>query len=187
MIETEKKYRLSKEVFDKLGEVFKTMFYRECSEENILYTGNNLKASEVLRTRKVSDVWGYRDFVVTYKGKATTNKGIKSRTEIEFKTRERTVLEFIQCLGYLPTLVYEKKRKDFFQEKTIVSLDELPFGYYMEIEGSAEHIGRIEDMLRDRFLIELNTEHLSYPDLTQLYGKLINGVVEARFLPLTTP
>lgn len=57
-------------------------------------------------------------------------------------------------------------------------LDELPFGLYMEIEGTLEDIDRAEKRLG---LIESEREPRGYPRLTIKYGKLVNGVAEARF------
>ncbi len=180
MIETEKKYKLDKRQFNKLNTILGHPI-KYSKEENIIYSGNNLRTSEVLRIRKLSDGYGVREYIVAYKGKATSSDGIKSREEIEFSLGNSNIENFIVALGYFPVLVYEKKRKDWTQDNCIISLDELPFGYYMEIEGTKESIQKIEHRFKDRFGMILDTENFSYPDLTQIYGKSVNGVMEARF------
>ena len=58
-------------------------------------------------------------------------------------------------------------------------LDELPFGYYMEIEGDKEDILKVEKLLGAD---GLQPEPRGYPRLTQKFGKENkNGVFEARF------
>ena len=57
-------------------------------------------------------------------------------------------------------------------------LDEVPFGYYMEIEGSMEDILVAEKLLGAD---KLEPETRGYPRLTLKYGKNINGVFESRF------
>src|SRR6476620_4850322 len=133
MIEIEKKYKLSKQRFDILKEVFESDLLDEYREENTLYTGGTLSNVEVLRSRTINSVGGARMYVLTYKGEAETfPDGVKSRKEIEISP-DVNPEEFLKCLGYVPSLFYEKKRIDHKPIGTTLSLDELPFGYYMEI------------------------------------------------------
>jgi hypothetical protein len=57
-------------------------------------------------------------------------------------------------------------------------LDELPFGLYIEIEGTVEAIREIEKLLA---IGDLESVEETYPQLTIKYGDEINGIVEARF------
>ena len=58
-------------------------------------------------------------------------------------------------------------------------LDELPFGFYMEIEGSMKDIRKAEKMLGAE---GLEVEARGYPRLTLKFGTANpDGVVESRF------
>ncbi len=178
MIETEKKYKLDKAKYDKLFEALESWLEDEYKEENILY---NIASPNVLRLRKIRGLLG-NNIVATFKGQATVNgNGIKSRQEVEFSTQSSSVFDFIEALNYRKQLVYEKNRLDFECKNAVISLDELPFGYYMEIEGTEEAIYELEGFFTNTLGLSLDVEKYSYPDLTQIYGKTVNGVVEARF------
>ena len=81
-------------------------------------------------------------------------------------------------LGLKPVLVYEKYRDTWKFRSVEIVLDELPFGEYMEVEGSITAIKEAEILLG---LEDLETEHETYPRLTARLGKRSGGVVEARF------
>ena len=74
----------------------------------------------------------------------------------------------IEKLGYKLAIVYEKHRKAWHLGNVEVVLDELPFGYYMEIEGAMEDILEAEKLLGAD---DLETEARGYPRLTLKYGK----------------
>jgi hypothetical protein len=57
-------------------------------------------------------------------------------------------------------------------------LDELPFGLFMEIEGSITDIELAEIMLEAE---SFTTEHATYPSLTAQLGLQNGDVFEARF------
>jgi hypothetical protein len=57
-------------------------------------------------------------------------------------------------------------------------LDELPFGDYMEIEGSITGIREAEMLLDAQ---DLEPELETYPRLTAKMGSIVNGVMESRF------
>ncbi len=57
-------------------------------------------------------------------------------------------------------------------------MDALPFGDFMEIEGSITAIAEAEMFLD---IEDFQTEHETYPSLTRKYGKKIGNVTEARF------
>jgi adenylate cyclase class IV len=89
----------------------------------------------------------------------------------------------IDRLGYKLDVVYEKHRKAWHLGGVEVVLDELPFGYYMEIEGSKEDILKVEKLLGAD---ELVPEARGYPRLTLKFGKENkSGVIESRFAKKT--
>ena len=85
-------------------------------------------------------------------------------------------------LGFTPALIYEKRRKSWKLNNTEVVLDELPFGRFMEIEGTAESIETVEALLS---LKSSEVVDETYPALTARYGTNVDGVIEARFTKIT--
>lgn len=188
MIETEKKYKLNKENFEIIKKFLKKRYFTWTDkEENILYNGNQLSTDTVLRLRKWQRVEGktwLKGSTVTYKGKSTINEGVKSRLEVETSVEDNFGV-ILNSLGYTPKLVYEKIRQEFNRadgRSALILLDELPFGYYMEIEGTVDTIKEAEKLLLSEGIdLSESVEIYSYPDLTQIYGKSVNGVTEVRF------
>ena len=78
--------------------------------------------------------------VLTFKGKATLDRGIKSRIEIEsgVETSEN-VGQIFEALGFTPVFRYEKRRTAWqFSDPALplVVVDETPIGLFAEIEGA---------------------------------------------------
>jgi len=177
-IEIEKKYRLTKKQHEsarrRLPEIGALLQYEEF-EENTLYGGNGLKVGRsVLRLRRVGD-----DAILTYKKRLPTSSSIKRQREDETQVADPEALNAILlALGFTPTLVYEKRRETWVLGRAEIVIDELPFGLYMEIEGTARDIRAVETRLAVK---NLKAENLSYPELTFEKGKKSRGVIEARF------
>ncbi len=178
-IEIEKKYRLDRELWERLparlaalgalaagGEEF---------EENTLYGGQGLDPRRrVLRLRRTGE-----RAVFTYKERDPTGEAIKRQREEETEVSDAAALAAIlDALGYRPALVYEKRRTTWQLGGAEVVIDELPFGLFAEIEGGEDEILRAESLLG---LEAAEAEHLSYPALTARHGTERDGVVEARF------
>lgn len=181
-IEIEKKYRIDKkrlvELTAKLGELEASFSY-ETFEENYLHRGGLLDGTNaVLRLRKTE-----AHTILTYKEKVATDNDFKHQIEFETEVSDVDATEsIIEKLGYKLSVIYEKHRKSWHLGNVEVVLDELPFGYYMEIEGSMEDISTVEKLLdADKLEIEAR----GYPRLTLKYGKLVNGVTESRFAKKT--
>lgn len=177
-IETEKKYRLDKkrlvEITAKLAELG-AEFASEVFEENYLHRGGVLdERAAVLRLRKT----GSRT-LLTYKERMASEADFKHKIEHETEVADVNETEnIIEKLGYTLSVVYEKHRKTFHMGNVEVVLDELPFGLYMEIEGSMEDITKAEKKLG---IEDLEPEARGYPRLTMKYGKLKGSVTESRF------
>ena len=177
-IETEKKYKIDKkllvELTNKLPEIGAVFAY-ETFEENYLHRGGVLdERGAVLRLRKTKD-----KTVLTYKEKVGSQAEFKQQIEHETVVADVDATEaIIERLGYVLASVYEKHRKAWHLGNTEVVLDELPFGYYMEIEGSIEDILAAEKLLG---IEHLENEPRGYPRLTAKFGKQIGTVMEARF------
>lgn len=177
-IETEKKYRLSpkrlEEITARLAEL-DAEFRKEVFEVNYQHRGGDMdERGATLRLRKIGDFT-----VLTYKEKIKTADGSKQRVEYETSVADVDAMEeIIERLGYRLTAVYEKRRKYWRLGNAEVVLDELPFGQYMEIEGTIEDIATIEGLLG---LKEIEREPRGYPRLTIKYGKTVDGVATAKF------
>lgn len=177
-IEIEKKYRLNKkrwvEIISKLGKLG-AEFRSEVFEENYLHRGGVIdERGAVLRLRKIGDTT-----LLTYKERVQNDSDIKHRIEHETTVADVDETEsIIGLLGYKLSVIYEKHRKTWHLGDVEIVLDELPFGLYMEIEGTIDAIGEAEALLNIR---DLRPEPRGYPRLTVKYGKLVGDVSEARF------
>ena len=177
-IEIEKKFRLSKkqreEVLQRLPEIGAQRKGEEF-EVNTLYTGESLELSNsVLRLRRA----GKRG-ILTFKQRFPSESDIKHQREEETRVEDPGAMEAIlEAIGFEPALVYEKRRETWTLGKTEIVIDELPFGLFMEIEGSEQDIRDIEKKLAIK---RLRTELATYPQLTQKHGVDQDGVIESRF------
>lgn len=177
-IETEKKYHLGAkrvdEVTQRLVELGAT-FEKEVFEVNYQHRGGEMdERGATLRLRKIGDFT-----VLTYKEKVATENGAKSKIEFETSVSDVDAAEaIIERLGYRLTAVYEKRRKYWRLGEVEVVLDELPFGLYMEIEGTTEAIAKAQKKLG---LKEIEQEPRGYPRLTIKYGKKDGEVSVAKF------
>ena len=177
-IETEKKYRLSAkrlgEITDQLHELG-AEFRKEVFEVNYQHRGGDMdERGATLRLRKIGDFT-----VLTYKEKIKTEDGSKQRLEYETSVADVDAMEkIIERLGYRLTAVYEKRRKYWHLGDVEVVLDELPFGNFMEIEGTLDAIEKAEKQLG---LKDLEHQPRGYPRLTIKYGKTVDGVATAKF------
>lgn len=177
-IEIEKKYRLSGEQRDKVLEELKEFgaeYKGEDFEENTIYRGGVLgEKHAVLRVRKTQ-----AKTILTYKERIPSPAGIKHQIEHETEIENAGALEkIIESLGFQKDLVYEKQRRTWHFRDVEIVLDELPFGSFMEIEGSITAIKEAE-MLLD--IEDFPAEHETYPHLTRKFGKRNGNLIEARF------
>jgi adenylate cyclase class 2 len=93
-------------------------------------TGDLSSTAQVLRLRQ--------DTVarLTYKGPSEMNSGVRSRREIEFTVSDfEAARNFFEALGYQVRVIYEKYRTTYQLAGVEVTLDELPYGDFAEIEG----------------------------------------------------
>lgn len=177
-IEIEKKYRLTgkqrEEVLLRLPEIGARR-KGEDFEVNTLYAGDSLDVRHsVLRLRRI----GKRG-ILTYKERLPTPSDIKHQREDETSVEDPEAMELIlDALGFTAALVYEKRRETWMLGKSEIVLDELPFGLFMEIEGTEQGIRDIESKLGIK---GLRTEAATYPQLALKHGTDRGGVVESRF------
>ena len=88
------------------------------------------KNAQVLRLR--------RDLAnrLTYKGPGKVKEGVSARKEIEVTVGDfEETKKLLEALGYQVSMVYEKYRAVYEYESVLITLDEMPFGNFAEIEG----------------------------------------------------
>ena len=177
-IETEKKYRLGpkrlEEITQKLVDLG-GVFEKEVFEVNFQHRGGEMdERGATLRLRKIGDYT-----VLTYKEKVKSENGAKQKIEYETNVSDVDAAEkIIEHLGYRRTAVYEKRRKYWQLDDVEIVLDELPFGLYMEIEGTEDSISGAARRLG---LKDIELEPRGYPRLTIKYGRMNGDVAEAKF------
>jgi len=86
---------------------------------------------------------------LTYKGPAEEIGGVRSRREIEFTVSDfEAARALLEALGYRVSLIYEKYRTVYELDGVLVSLDEMPYGDFGELEGpDAESIRAVAQKL----------------------------------------
>lgn len=177
-IEIEKKYRLTKKQREEVVKRLPGLGAERVGNEfevNVLYTGETLDAKRsVLRLRRIGDVG-----ILTYKERFPTDSDIKHQQEDETPVADPDAMESIlDAIGFTPAIVYEKRRETWRLGETEIVVDELPFGLFMEIEGSEANIRDIERKLAMK---SLKSERSTYPQLAYKHGIDFGGVIEARF------
>lgn len=85
----------------------------------------------VLRLRKDNHA------IFAFKGPSELADGIFSRQELEFTVGDFEMAQkFLEALGYVRIMIYEKYRAIYDLNHCHIMLDELPYGDFVEIEGS---------------------------------------------------
>lgn len=177
-VEIEKKYRLTKverETLLKLLQESDAQFCGEEIEENTLFAGGNIDFNNcVLRLRRVGDA-----AILTYKERLPSSSSIKQQREDETLVEDPDAMtSILEELGYRPAIVYEKRRATWRFAETEVVVDELPFGFFAEIEGEEQAILNVERILG---LSDLAAEMATYPQLAAQHGKKVGKMTESRF------
>lgn len=116
-------------------------------EVNVRYddsAGTLNREHKVLRLRRDTRIR------LTYKdeGGERTASNALSRYEAEVEVSDFEVMDAIlRKLGYRPYMIYEKYRTTYELDGAEVTLDEMPYGNFVEIEGDDETISRALERL----------------------------------------
>jgi adenylate cyclase class 2 len=134
-------------------------------EDNILFDTPDQRLTHqqcLLRLRRD------RRNILTYKEPAAAAESdFKVRQEYEVEVSDLAQTQAIfERLGFVPTLRYEKYRETFIYQDTEILLDEMPFGTFLEIEGTREAIRTIAGKLGLDFACRL----------TASYGEIFDAV-----------
>ncbi len=82
--------------------------------------------------------------VLTFKGPGIAGKH-KSREELEIELpRQNPMAAILENTGFKPDFVYEKYRTEYQQPPSagVITLDETPIGFFLELEGSPRWIDK---------------------------------------------
>ncbi len=105
---------------------------------------------------------------LTFKGPSDMNSAISSRQEIEVEVGDLdTTRAILEALGYQVVVCYEKYRAAYQLGSVEVSLDEMPFGTFSEIEGPGE-----ESIRAAAEQLGLNWEARSKLNYLSIFGAL---------------
>lgn len=73
---------------------------------------------------------------LTYKGQSDPTREVSARSELEVEVSDlETAKAILEALGYEVMVEYEKYRKAYMLGDVEISLDEMPFGIFTEVEG----------------------------------------------------
>ncbi|MEE9323375.1 MAG: class IV adenylate cyclase [Candidatus Aenigmarchaeota archaeon] len=112
-------------------------------EHNLVFDNGEIRDSGfLLRLRKFNN-----RSLLTFK-KAITKKEFKEADEVQTDVKDfEGMKEILINLGYEIFWVYEKHKTNFSLGNTLICVDRLPFGTYMEIEGNENAIRNVIERL----------------------------------------
>lgn len=85
-----------------------------------------------------------RRATLTFKGPRQKSRSFKVREEFETQVQDpRQTRLILRSLGLREVFAYEKKRTVLRKGRVTVSIDELPFGSFLELEGERHEIVRL--------------------------------------------
>jgi adenylate cyclase class 2 len=117
-------------------------------ESNNVYdtpSGEVRASGQLLRLREAGEIC-----TLTWKGLAQATGAHKSRTEVETSVGSAAAVDTIlRQLGYSPVFRYEKFRTEFARsgERGVITLDETPIGWFLELEGEPDWIDATASLL----------------------------------------
>lgn len=124
--------------------------------------GDLIRRMQVLRLRQDQLVH------LTYKGPGEVLGGTRLRQEIEFTVSDfENARSLLEALGFQVVLMYEKFRTTFDLGEVHVTLDEMPYGDFIEIEGPDP-----ESIYRTAQSLELDWEARILDSYTVLFDNL---------------
>lgn len=143
-----------------------------CSQERIhefnlrydLPDGSLVAQKQVLRLRKDTQAR------LTFKGPGVMEEDVLLRKEIEVEVSDfDTTNRLLEALGFQVVMMYEKYRANYLMDSLVLSVDEMPFGLFVELEGeSSAQVRRAADVLGLDWEARIN---LSYSALLNQYNQ----------------
>lgn len=136
-------------------------------ETNLRFDTRDKKLSEraqVLRLRQDDQA------ILTFKSPGEIMDGVISRTELEVVVSNfQNTRAILEALGFQVYMTYEKYRQNFQLNNLVASVDEMPYGNFIELEGnSPEHVRSTAALLGLDWEQRIN---LSYTALLGLFNQ----------------
>jgi predicted adenylyl cyclase CyaB len=142
-------------------------------EENYRFTGPGKSTrNTTLRLRVLN---GGPHGVLTAKGPATFDGGVKTREETEIEVKDvHAALDMLEQLGFTVAWTYPKRRSVWMLDGVAVTLDVLDFGWFVELEGPSTALPQLASSLgldpalalRDSYSV-MARKHLKAKKLTK--------------------
>ncbi len=154
------------------GRVFETNIRFEDKDKN-LYQNKAL-----LRLRKD------RKTTLTFKSEPPVqNNQFKVLRELEVEVSDfSTMKHILGSIGFQPEQIYEKWRETFILKDSILCLDAMPYGDFLEIEGQKEHIKKVASQIGLQWEKRILLNYLAIFDIIRLKLNLpFNDVTFERF------
>lgn len=126
-------------LLDKIGKLGAVELRPRMLEVNLRFDTPDRKLSEraqVLRLRQDDQA------ILTFKSPGEIVDGVISRTELEVVVSDfQSTRAILEALGFQVFMTYEKYRQNFQLNDLVASVDEMPYGNFIELEGhSPEHV-----------------------------------------------
>ena len=135
-IETKFYVRDLKRIETRLQELGALLVQARVHEQNLRF---DLPDGTLRRTYRVLRLRQDEQAILTYKGPGTALGGIRAREEWEVVVSDfGTMRKIIESLGYVLQFIYEKYRTTYLLDEAHVMLDEMPDGFFVEIEGPSQ-------------------------------------------------
>lgn len=130
----------------KLRDLQATLIQPDVLEINLRFdtpTADFSRAGQAIRLRQDTQAR------LTFKGPSTASGGARLRQEIEFVASNfNQARDFLLALGFQVSMIYEKYRTTYNLGLNHITLDRLPYGNFIEIEGQdADELHRITNEL----------------------------------------
>jgi adenylate cyclase class 2 len=131
--------------------------------------GHLVAKKQVLRLRQDTQA------LLTFKGPGVLDEGVLLRKEIEVSVSDfDTARRLLEALGYQVIMMYEKYRANYLMDGVVLSVDETPFGLFIELEGeSPAQVKSAASLLGLDWRQRIN---LSYSALLDQYNKNTGNV-----------
>ena len=129
-----------------------------------LADGSLVAQKQVLRLRKDTQAR------LTFKGPGVMEEDVLLRKEIEVEVSDfDTTHRLLTALGYQVVMMYEKFRANYLLDSLVISVDETPFGLFVELEGeSPARVRQAAETLGFDWVARIN---LSYSALLSLFNQ----------------